>query len=61
MAYFLITDFPDKLLQHRKPFLSASDIEIVKARIDRDRDDSQADDLTMAKFRTHLLDWKLWV
>lgn len=62
LAYFLITDFPDKLLERRsKPFLSGSDVEIVKARIDRDRDDSQADDLTMEKFVKHLSDWKLWV
>ncbi|CUS09223.1 unnamed protein product [Tuber aestivum] len=60
LAYFVIVDFPDKLLQRRKPFLTESDIEIIKARIDRDRDDSQSDPLTWSIVGHHLSDWKLW-
>ncbi|KAL7276236.1 hypothetical protein RUND412_000772 [Rhizina undulata] len=61
-AYYLILDFPDKLLsKSRGKFLAESDIELIKARIDRDRHDSQADPLTWAKVRKHLSDWKLWV
>ncbi|KAI5851530.1 major facilitator superfamily domain-containing protein [Morchella snyderi] len=60
-AYVFIIDFPDKLLEHRKPFLTSRDVELVKARIDRDRDDSEADPLTWAKVGLHLSDWKLWL
>ncbi|PWW75906.1 MFS general substrate transporter [Tuber magnatum] len=51
----------NKLLQRRKPFLTESDIEIIKSRIDRDREDSQADPLTWRVLGRHLSDWKLWV
>ncbi|RPA99625.1 MFS general substrate transporter [Choiromyces venosus 120613-1] len=61
LAYFIIVDFPDKLLQRGKPFLSAVDIEMIKSRIDRDRGESEADPLTWAKVGLHLSDWKLWV
>jgi MFS family permease len=60
-AYAIIIDFPDKVLQlKRGSFLTANDIELVNARIDRDRDDSQVDPLTMRKALKHLSDWKLW-
>jgi MFS family permease len=62
VAYFTIIDFPDKVLQTRNGnFLTASDVELLKARIDRDRDDSTADEITWAKVGKHLGDWKLWV
>ncbi|KAL7276237.1 hypothetical protein RUND412_000773 [Rhizina undulata] len=61
-AYILIIDFPDKVLSKRGgKFLTESDVELIKARIDRDRQDSQADPLTWAKVRKHLSDWKLWI
>jgi hypothetical protein len=60
-AYVIIIDFPDKLLARRNPFLTAPDVELIKARIDRDRGDSEADPLTWGKVWTHLSDWKLWV
>lgn len=59
-AYVLISDFPDKVLQRKNPFLTASDVELVKGRIDRDRDDAKADPLSMGKVLKHLSDWKLW-
>ncbi|CCX04326.1 major facilitator superfamily domain-containing protein [Pyronema domesticum] len=62
VAYFTIIDFPDKVLETRNGnFLTASDVELLKARIDRDRDDSTADEITWAKVGKHLGDWKLWV
>ncbi|KAG0641023.1 major facilitator superfamily domain-containing protein [Tuber brumale] len=61
LAYLVLVDFPDKLLQRRRPFLTDSDVEIIKSRIDRDRDDSQADPLTWSVIGVHLMDWKLWV
>lgn len=60
-AFFLIIDFPDKLLQTKHAFLSATEVEIIKHRIERDRADSEDDPLTWAKTGHHLKDWKLWV
>ncbi|CAZ81943.1 unnamed protein product [Tuber melanosporum] len=60
LAYLVLIDFPDKLLQRRRPFLTDFDVEIIKSRIDRDRDDSQADPLTWGVIGVHLMDWKLW-
>lgn len=61
LAYLLVIDFPDKLLQRRKPFLTTSQVEIIKTRINRDRDDSKADPITRRIVVHHLSDWKLWV
>lgn len=62
LAYFLVIDFPDKLIENsqRESFLNAAEVEIIKARIDRDRDDSLADPLTWKKTGTILCDLKLW-
>lgn len=60
LAYFTIIDFPDKIIQSGKDFLTPAEVDILKARIDRDRDDSVADDLTWAKVLHELCDWKLW-
>jgi MFS family permease len=60
LAYFVIIDFPDKIVQTGKTFITPDEVEILKARIDRDRDDSVADELTWAKAGAHLSDWKLW-
>ena len=62
LAYVTIIDFPDKILEKRNgKFLTANDVELLKARIDRDRDDSVADPITWAKVGKHLSDLKLWV
>jgi len=62
IGYVIIIDFPDRVLQRRNgKFLSAGDVMILKARIDRDRDDSTADSITWEKVGEHLSDWKLWV
>lgn len=61
LAYVVIIDFPDKVLQSRNGnFLSASDVDILKARIDRDRDDSVPDAVTWANVKIHLCDFKIW-
>ena len=60
LAFFVVIDFPDKIVQSGKKFLSPADVDILKARIDRDRDESTADELTWAKAGQHLSDWKLW-
>ena len=61
LACIFVIDFPDKLLQRRKPFLTVSEVEIIKSRINRDRDDSKADPITWRIVVRHLSDWKLWV
>lgn len=61
VAFFLIIEFPDKLLQSNHPFLSPVEVEIIKHRIDKDRKDSEVDPLTWKKIGEHLSDWKLWV
>ena len=62
ISYFVIIDFPDKVLQRRNgSFLTARDVDILKARIDRDRGDSAADPVTGEKIVEHLRDFKLWV
>lgn len=60
LAFFVVIDFPDKIVQSGKKFLSPAEVDILKARIDRDRDDSTADELTWGKALVHLSDWKLW-
>jgi len=62
IAYVTIIDFPDKVLEKRNcKFLTAADVDMIKGRIDRDRDDSAADHITWAKVGKHLSDFKLWV
>ncbi|KAI5788283.1 major facilitator superfamily domain-containing protein [Geopyxis carbonaria] len=61
IAFVTIIDFPDKVLSKRNgAFLTASDVEIIKARIDRDRSDSAPDPLTWAKTGRVLMDPKIW-
>lgn len=62
VAFFTVIDFPDKVLKKRSGrFLTAEDVAMIKARIDRDRDDSIADPITWRKVCYHLSDFKLWV
>lgn len=60
LAYIFIIDFPDKVLTSNHPFLTKAEVEIIKFRIDRDRNDSEADPMTLSKVLKHLSDWKLW-
>jgi hypothetical protein len=58
-AWFVIVDFPDKA--HKKGLLSQREADIMKHRLDVDRNDATPDPLTLTKFWTHLGDFKLWV
>lgn len=60
-AFVFIIDFPDKVLNSNRPFLTKTELEIVKFRIDKDRKDSEADAITWATARKHLTDWTLWM
>lgn len=58
LAWFLIVDFPDKA--HRKGLLSANEAAFIARRIETDRGDSVADQMTTKVFLHHLKDFKLW-
>ncbi|TGZ77489.1 MFS general substrate transporter [Ascodesmis nigricans] len=60
LSYVSIIDFPDKVREKGKTFITEEEVEIIKWRIEQDRDDAVADELTMAKVVKHLSDWKLW-
>jgi MFS family permease len=64
MGYIFVVDFPDRSTQPqpitRRPFLTAEEAGIIKARIDRDRGDAVVDSLNLSKVMHHLRDWKLW-
>ena len=55
MCFLLVVDFPDT-----NTFLSEKETAFVMQRIEEDRGDSVADEMTMAKVITHLGDWKGW-
>lgn len=60
-AFVFIIDFPDKVINTRHQFLTRAEVEIIKFRIDKDRQDSEVDSMTLATVIKHLSDWKLWV
>lgn len=55
LCLFLIVDFPD-----RNTFLTEKETAFVLQRIELDRGDSMADEMTMDKALLHLRDWKGW-
>ncbi|PGH18792.1 hypothetical protein AJ79_00205 [Helicocarpus griseus UAMH5409] len=61
MGYFLIIDFPDKLAGFKRPFLSLEDVEIIKARLNRDRSDAEHDLFSIKKVFQTLCRWQLWI
>ncbi|KAK2841535.1 hypothetical protein FQN49_006162 [Arthroderma sp. PD_2] len=58
-SYFIIVDFPDKAA--KTGFLTANEAKYISHRLEKDRADSVADPVTLAKLKLHLLDWKLWI
>ena len=55
LCFLFIVDFPDK-----NTFLSEKETAFVMQRIEADRGDSVADEMSMAKILLHLSDWKGW-
>ncbi|KAF9045114.1 major facilitator superfamily domain-containing protein [Panaeolus papilionaceus] len=55
LIYSFIPEFPD---QNR--FLTKEQTEFVLKRINDDRGDAMPDEITWAKLRLHLSDWKVW-
>ncbi|EFW21374.1 hypothetical protein D8B26_001582 [Coccidioides posadasii str. Silveira] len=60
MGYYLIIDFPDKLLK-KKSFLTAEEVELIKAELDKDRGDAVHDPITPMKVLKTLSRWQLWI
>ncbi|EEP80516.1 predicted protein [Uncinocarpus reesii 1704] len=60
LGYFLIIDFPDKLLK-KKSFLTPEEVELIKAELDKDRSDAVHDPITLQKIVRTLTRWELWV
>jgi len=55
VTWFFIPSFPDQ-----NTFLTPKQTDLVLRRIDEDRGDAKPDELTPAKVKKHLSDWKLW-
>ncbi|KAJ9105374.1 hypothetical protein QFC21_001743 [Naganishia friedmannii] len=55
LGLLLIVDFPDKA-----KFLNEEERKFIIDRVNRDRGDGNADNLTGAKALKHLLDWRTW-
>lgn len=60
MGYFLIIDFPDKVLQ-KKSFLTPEEVDLIKAELEKDRGDSVHDSFTLKKTLQTLGRWQLWI
>lgn len=60
MGYFLIIDFPDKVLR-RKSFLTPEEVELIKASLEKDRGDATHDQITLRKIVSTLGRWQLWI
>ncbi|EEH17271.2 hypothetical protein PABG_07358 [Paracoccidioides brasiliensis Pb03] len=61
LGYFLIIDFPDKIAGFKRPFLTAEDVEVIKAGLNQDRADAEHDPFTGVKVFQTLCRWQLWI
>ncbi|KAK2787888.1 hypothetical protein FQN51_003059 [Onygenales sp. PD_10] len=61
LGYFLIVDFPDKLSNFKRPFLTQDEVDIIKAQLNRDRSDAEHDEFTLRKVVRTLGRWQLWI
>lgn len=59
VGWFVIVDFPEKEIQKGK-FLSASEADVVRARLVRDHNASQGERMTWETIKIVCLDWKVW-
>jgi len=55
LNFLFIADFPQ-----RNTFLTAKQTNLVLARVQEDRGDALADEITLAKVLHHLSDWTIW-
>lgn len=61
VGLWLIVDFPDKVHEARRPFLTSEEVQIVKDRLNADRGDAEYDHITPSKVVHTLLQWQIWV
>ncbi|KAH5099347.1 hypothetical protein HBI21_054000 [Parastagonospora nodorum] len=61
LGRLLIVDFPDKVYKARYPFLKPIEIQAIQDKLERDRSDSEFDEINMAKLMRALARWELWV
>jgi hypothetical protein len=61
LGYWLIVDFPNKVLKSRRPFLTAEEIQITKDRLNADRGDAEDTKITWKTVVRVLAKWELWV
>jgi hypothetical protein len=61
LGYWLIVDFPDKVLNSRSPFLNAEEIQITRDRLNADRGDAEYTKITVKTFLRVIAMWQIWV
>lgn len=63
VGIFIIVDFPDKVLQSRKPFLTAEEVQIVKDALLEDRGDEQGEmsKVSLKNIGKVLMTWQPYV
>lgn len=60
IAYFVLIDFPDRMLTQRNRFLSPREYELVIRRIDADRSDAALEPFNLRKYLAAGLDIHIW-
>lgn len=60
LGRLLIVDFPDKVHESKRPFLKPHEVKSIQDKLDRDRRDSEFDELTWKKFVGACSRWELW-
>jgi MFS family permease len=61
IGWFIIVDFPDKIHEARRPFLTPEEVQVVKDRLEADRGDSEYDHVTFQKVIKTLMMWQIWI
>ncbi|PGH17691.1 hypothetical protein AJ80_04698 [Polytolypa hystricis UAMH7299] len=61
LGFFLVIDFPDNLLKKGRAFLTHDEVALLKSRLERDRGDFEADEITMRKLFNTLCRWQVWI
>lgn len=61
LGLWLIIDFPDKIHEAKRPFLTEAEVQIVKDRLNADRGDAEYDHITPRKVLKTLMMWQIWI
>ncbi|KAF9883376.1 hypothetical protein FE257_003543 [Aspergillus nanangensis] len=60
ISYFVLVDFPDKMLTSKRPFLQPNEYEFILRRIERDRGDTALEPFNWKHYLRAGLDWNIW-